>query len=107
MQKTRLIQFLRSLTPAEIKTFRDLLISPLYNKNEILVRLFDILENYYPLFDNVNLTEEKIFSKLFQNEKFDYFKIKNLNSDLLALGKEFLIFNAYKKKVENRDVLLL
>lgn len=107
MNKTRLIQFMRTLSPAEMKTFRDLIISPLYNKNENLVRLFDILENYYPLFDNVDLTEEKIFSKLFQNEKFDYYKIKNLNSDLLALGKEFLIFTSHKKKVEHRDALLL
>ncbi|MEO8209468.1 MAG: hypothetical protein ABI840_02820 [bacterium] len=107
MQKTRLIQFLRSLTPAEIKNFRELVISPVFNKNEILINLFDILENFYPLFDNEDLTEEKIFTKLFKAEKFDYFRMKNLNSDLLALGKELLAFNSYKKNVEKKDVLLL
>ncbi|MFZ1320720.1 MAG: hypothetical protein WAT71_04115 [Ignavibacteria bacterium] len=107
MQKTRLIQFLKSLTLSEIKNFRDIVISPAFNKNELLVKLFDELVKFYPSFDNKYLTEEKIFSKLFQKEEYDYFKIKNLNSDLLALGKEFLAFNSYKKNIEKKDALLL
>lgn len=107
MQKTRLIQFLKSLTLSEIKNFRDLVISPAFNKNELLVKLFDELIIFYPSFENEDLTEENIFSRIFKKEVYDYFKIKNLNSDLLALGKEFLAFNSYKKNIEKKDTLLL
>lgn len=107
MKKTRLIQFLKSLTPIEIKGMKDVVLSPAFNKNPQLVSLFDILEKYYPSFESDELTEELLFENLFKKEKYDYHKMKNLTSDLLSLGKEFLAFNSYRKKPEEKDILLM
>ncbi len=107
MQKTRLVQFLQSLNHAEIKGFRDFLNSPSFNKNKQVIHLFELIIIYHPAFANNELKEESLFSKIFTDEKFDYFKMKNLSSDLLALGKEFLAFLNFKKNKDTSELYIL
>jgi len=107
MQKTRLIQFLSSLNPSEFKNFRDFILSPVFNKNKFIKSLYDLLEMYYPEFDDTDLTEENLFKKLFGDSKYDYYKMKNLVSDLLSLGKDFLVFQRFKTSDEIKESLLL
>ncbi|MCC6866808.1 MAG: hypothetical protein IT280_11695 [Ignavibacteria bacterium] len=90
MKNTKLILLLKTFTPSEIKKFRDFVNSPFYNKNKNVQKLNDVLMRYYPHYDSELLNEEKIFAELFIEEKFDYFKIKNISSDLYMLGLEFL-----------------
>lgn len=97
MQNTRLIKFLKSLNNIEIRQFRDFINSPSFNKNKNIVQLFEILYQHYPDFDTQELSEENLFKVIFGTEKFEYFKLKNLISDLFSLGKEFLAFNIYRK----------
>jgi len=107
MQKTRFVIFLRSLNATEVRKFRDFVNSPVFNKNESIVKLFDILIRHHPDFDRSDLTEENIFSEVYGKEKYDYFKMKNLTSDLLGLGKEFLTFINFKKDIEYKEINLL
>ncbi len=107
MQNTRLIRFLKSLNQTEIRQFSDFVNSPVFNKNQNLSELFEILYKYYPAFDLQDLNEEKLFKIIFGNNKFEYFKIKNLISDLFGLGKEFLSFNVYRKDKHIKDKYLL
>jgi hypothetical protein len=95
------------LNQAEIKSFRDFLNSPSFNKNKQIVNLFELLIIYYPVFGGNELTEENLFSQIFINQKYDYFKMKNLSSDLLALGKEFLAFMNYKKNRDSIELYIL
>lgn len=81
---------LKTFTPAEIKKFRDFVKSPYYNKNKNVIKLNEVLIKFYPEFDSEKLTEERIFKDVFAGEKFDYFKIKNITSDLYNLSLEFL-----------------
>ena len=97
MQSTRLIKFLKTLSNTEIRQFREFINSPAFNKNKNITGLFEILYKHYPEFDSAELKEDKLFELIFNSEKFEYFKIKNLISDLFALGKEFLAFNFYRK----------
>ena len=107
MQKTRLVQFLQSLNQSEIKSFRDFLNSPSFNKNKQIVNLFELVIIYHPTFVNNELNEENLFSKLFIDQKYDYFKMKNLSSDLLALGKEFFAYLNFKKSKDSNDIYVL
>ncbi|MBK9332745.1 MAG: hypothetical protein IPM96_10180 [Ignavibacteria bacterium] len=107
MHNTRLIQFLKSLNSNEIRQFRDFVNSPAFNKNSNLSELFEILLRYYPKFKLKDLTEEKLFGILFGSEEFQYFKIKNLISDLFGLGKEFLAFNAFRNDNRAKEKYLL
>ncbi|MDQ3019896.1 MAG: hypothetical protein M3R36_04895 [Bacteroidota bacterium] len=107
MQNTRLIKFLLSLSQSETRQFRDFINSPSFNKNKKISKLFEILYKYYPKFDSPDLNEEKLFGLIFKNDKFEYFKIKNLISDLFSLGKEFLAFNVYRKDTRVFEKYLL
>ncbi len=107
MQDTLLIKFLKTLNVNEIRQFRDFINSPAFNKNKNLTELFEIHFKYYPDFNTEDLEEEILFEKIFGKEKFQYFKVKNLASDLFSLGKDFLSFSVYKKDNHIKEKYLL
>lgn len=107
MQNTRLVKFLKSLNKNEIRQFRDFINSPSFNKNKNVTELFEILSEYYPEFEAPDMNEKKLYEIIFKNDNFEYFKIKNLISDLFALGKEFLAFNSYIKDQNVKGIYLL
>lgn len=90
MKNTKLIKLLQTFSPAEIKKFGDFVNSPYFNKNKNVIMLNNELKKYYPCFEDEKLTEELVFRKVFGNIEFDYFKIKNIISDLYNLGLEYL-----------------
>ena len=107
MADSQLIKFFKSLNSVEIRQFKDFVYSPSFNKNHNISRLCEIYYEYFPKFDFQNMADEKIYENIFGNEKFQYFKYKNLVSDLFALGKEFLAFNAYRKDSQGKEKYLL
>jgi len=107
MQETRLIQFLRSLDRSEVRDFRDFLNSPTFNKNKTVIKLFEILVKHYPEFSDSEVSPEFQYSEVYGKEKFDYHKLKNLSSDLLALGKEFLAFESYRTDNDAQELYML
>jgi hypothetical protein len=90
VKNTKLIKLLQTFQAAEIKKFRDFVNSPYFNKNKNIIKLNNELEKYYPEFDPEKVNEELIYKKVFGTGDFDYFKIKNIISDLYNLGLEFL-----------------
>jgi len=107
MVNTKLVILLKTLSKTEINRFRELVNSPFYNKNQNVIRLCEELVKFYPSFDSDECTEEMIFRKMFANEEYNYFKIKNLISDLYQLAITFLKLIAVEKRgVENEIDLL-
>lgn len=90
-----------------MKGFREFVNSPVFNKNEKISKLFEIVSRHYPQFESDGLTEEKLSEQLFAGDKFDYFRMKNLLSDLLGLGKDYLSFIQYKGDLNSRELYLL
>ena len=90
MKNTKLVSLLKTFSEPEIKKFRDFVNSPFYNKNKNVVKLFASLEKFYPQYDSTRLTDENIFKAVFGDIKYDYFKLRNISSDLYNLGLEFL-----------------
>ena len=107
MHNTKLSQLLKSLNNTEFREFNDFVRSPVFNKNKKLIFLVDLIKDHYPEFDNDKIKEENLFKKIFPGEKYDYFKIKNLISDLLGLGKEYLAFTIYRTKKDSNEKYLL
>ncbi|MEO8209578.1 MAG: hypothetical protein ABI840_03370 [bacterium] len=87
---------MKTLSQSEFREFRDFIHSPIFNKNKKVKSLFDSLKDFYPEFKNKKLTDENIFKIIYQDEKYDYYKIKNIISDLFSLGKEFIAFLHYR-----------
>lgn len=107
MQKTKLIQVLKSFTQAEIKSFKEFCRSPYFNKNKIITRLCELLAKHHPKFDSKTLDEEKVFVKLYPGEGYNYSKLKNLSSDLLVMCFEFLKVNSKESLELTSDIKLL
>lgn len=90
MKKTKLITLLSTFSKQEINRLGEFVNSPFFNKNRNVINLCGAILPFWPEFNSVELTEEKIFKAIFPRERFDYFKIKNVISDLYALSAEFL-----------------
>ncbi|NOS85761.1 MAG: hypothetical protein HOP31_11520 [Ignavibacteria bacterium] len=88
MKNTKLVKLLSTFSRSEMKEFRNFVMSPFYNTNKNVTNLNEVLMKFHPDYDSKLLTEEHIYSGVFGAGKFDYFKIKNISSDLynLALG---------------------
>lgn len=107
MKNTKLAKLLSTFSKQEISKFGDFVKSPYFNKNKNVIRLAEVMLPYYPEFDSEQLEEHSIFSKTFGEGAFDYFKIKNIVSDLFALAVSFLKFsNVQKKDIDNEITLL-
>ncbi len=90
MKNTKLIKLLQTFSGAEMKKFRDFVKSPYYNKNKNVIRLNEVLIKHHPDFDSKSFTEENIYRSVFGPGKYEYFRIKNISSDLYNLAEEFL-----------------
>lgn len=107
MQNSKLIQALKKLNTKEFRRFSEFVDSPFFNKNKNVRILMETLAQYYPKFENQDLTEENIYKKVFPGIKFDYFKIRNLLSELFQLYKEYLKIISYEKKSIEAEINLL
>lgn len=97
MVNCHFVDILKTLNPNELPRFRDFLDSPFFNKRKKIVKLFDVMKDYYPFFTDINFTRESIFEKVYPGEQFNYAKI---NEGLSALYK--LSLN-YIKQVANEN----
>jgi hypothetical protein len=107
MVNTKLITLLKSLSRSEISKLKDLVKSPYFNKNQNVIKLCEEVVKFHPDFDPADCTEEAIFRSMFGKEKYDYFKIKNIVSDLYQLSITFLKLIAFEKRGINSDIDLL
>ncbi|HWA05519.1 MAG TPA: hypothetical protein VG961_03150 [Ignavibacteria bacterium] len=90
MKNTKLIKLLQTFSAAEVRKFKEFVISPYYNKNKNVIRLNEVLLKFHPDFDSKSFTDENIYISVFGKSDYEYFKIKNVSSDLYNLGLEFL-----------------
>lgn len=107
MINTKLIHLLKTFSKQEVKRFKDFVSSPYFNKSVLIIKLSEEVLKYYPDFESDNCTEENIFNKLFKNEVYNYFKLKNVISDLYQLSLLFLKELAIEKKNIENDIILL
>ncbi|MEO8209483.1 MAG: hypothetical protein ABI840_02895 [bacterium] len=92
MIKSSVISILKTFSDEEVNSFTDFLNSPFHNKNENVIKLFVILKEYHPGYDDESLSKEKLFKRIFGNLKFKEYHIRNLFSDLNILAEKFLQF---------------
>ena len=107
MKKSKVIGILRTLSPEELKKFRDFVHSPFHNKNKNVIRLFEIIRKHYPKFEDSVPEKEKVFKRLFPGKKFNDTVIRILLSDLLKICEEFLSYINFKKNSQTELRYLL
>jgi hypothetical protein len=90
VRNTKIVKLLGTFSKNEALKFRDFVNSPYFNKNKNVTMVTDVILSFSPEYNADDFTEEGIFTKTFPGEKFDYFKIKNIISDIYQLALSFL-----------------
>lgn len=98
MEKSKLIELLKSFQPTDFRRFREFVASPYFNKNEDLIRFLSYLEDQAPDFPFGKIKKEGVFQLLFPQEAYDKKKMAHLMNYLLRLGEQFLAVERYQKE---------
>jgi len=111
MKRTKLVEILKTFTPNEVKEFEKFVASPIFSRTRDLNSFYRTMRQYYPNFDDPNLTYEKVFRKLFPKGRFNKLKSENLlrvmSAELVKLAEEYLLYTSFKSNRIRNKVLLL
>ncbi|MBN8583495.1 MAG: hypothetical protein J0M37_00250 [Ignavibacteria bacterium] len=107
MHKSKSVQLLSTFSIDEIKRFGDFIRSPYFNKNSRVIKLFDELKKDHPDFTSKSVSKEKLYGKLFKGKSYNDQVIKNLNTELFKLEREFLAHDMLNKDQFERSFMLL
>lgn len=107
MQKSTVIEILRSFNNEELNEFEDFLSSPYFNKNKSINKLFVEIKKYSPGLTNENLKKEILWKKVYPGKKYNYGTVKNLIFDLNKLVLKFLELKNSELKERETDINLL
>ena len=103
----KLIRLLKSVSPWELKSFQKYVASPFFNVNEKVSKLLQIMIEKYPGFENDEIAFDKLFKKLFKNEKFNHQKLRYVITDLTLLLEDFLAYSVFAEKIFYHKKFLL
>ncbi len=82
---------LEKLEKARVRSFKDFVCSPYWNKNEKLMMLCDFVVQFHGRFDSKDFTEEAAYDHVFTGEAFKDKAIYKLLSKLYKLFEQFII----------------
>ncbi len=89
MEKSRLVQLLRTLTKQEQRDFRRFLQSPFFSRRAEAVLLYDLLEKHLKA-SKPAPEKEAAYAAIFPGEPFDDHRLRMLMSHLFQLAGQFL-----------------
>lgn len=103
----KVFQLLAALSTSDMKLLRKAVLSPLFNTNQTVVRLFEILRPRHPHFDESLKARQKLFAKLFPNEEYYDYKLRRLFTDLVDVIENLLIhLDLQKQQTERKKKLI-
>lgn len=107
MHKSKSVALLSSFSRDEIKSFGDFLRSPFFNNNSRVVKLFEELKKAHPEYESRSISKENLYKKLFPGKAYNDQVIKNLNTELFKLEKDFLAHDMLGREPFEKSVMLL
>lgn len=104
MEKSTLIEILRTFSAAELAAFGDFTASPYFNKKSNVARLYEVIKKSAPAFHPEKTAKEEVWKKIFPGKKYNYGIMKNLIFDLNKLAVKFLELESYSQKEFEPDL---
>lgn len=95
MQNSKLIELLRSFEPQDWRTFREMVASPYFNRNQELVRLCEWLYEQAGSLDSIRRAD--VHAYLYPGAAPDDARLNHLMSFLLKLAEDYLGLALYWK----------
>jgi hypothetical protein len=106
MHNSKLIQLIASFNDKELKDLDKYLLYQVALVSNVY-RLFEILKNAYPEFDQDSINKKTVFKTLFGNEPFKDVKVREQMSALRKLIEGFLIYLEQSKNDYYNNLALL
>ena len=107
MLKNKVTEILSAMSSEEIKRFGEFVTSPYFNKNTNIQKLFNELKKYYPSFEDKKLTNEYLYKKSVSPKGYNQQVIRNLNSGLVKLLKDFLAVEYFIESEIDKTIAML
>lgn len=107
MKDTKLAEILLKLTKIEFRNLEEFLLSPFFNKNQNILKLYYIFKDNYNSLAAGTIEQEEIFSQIFPKEKFDDVKSRKLLSNFTKLVEQYMIILELENNKVNTNIILL
>jgi len=108
MHKSKLIDRLRLVDRDELRDLSKFIESPSFNKDDKIVKLFDYMKKYHPVFDTKKLDRDYVVAKLFPEWKGNtYKKLSYIMSGLSQVIEDFFIWREIQEDQSERYHFLL
>jgi len=107
MEKSTVIEILRTFSKDELARFGDFALSPYHNKKSNVTKLFKILRKTAPDFPSEKIVKEELWKSVFPGKIYNYGIMKNLIHELNKLLLSFMELEMYSAKEFDKDINLL
>lgn len=97
MSQIKAFQILSSLNEEEFEKFHKFLQSPYFNRSKDILRFFNSVRKYYPMFSNPKLDNKILYKKIYPGKIYNEGTIRNLFSELGSLSEKFLGYVVYEE----------
>lgn len=98
MFNSKFIDLLKTFSQEEIKEFERFIDSPFFNRDKTISQSYKFIKKFYPSFDNSKFSKEKFFSHLYPGKEYNDSRVRNILSDLLKHGQDYISYKLYKSK---------
>ncbi|MBK8549994.1 MAG: hypothetical protein IPL53_02620 [Ignavibacteria bacterium] len=107
MHNSKALYLLKTFSKEEFREFGAFIESPFHNRENIIVKFYNVLKAEFPLFTGQNLRRINIFKKLYPDKPFDDALMRNTISDLLSLAEEYIKNKQFSRETFYNQYLLL
>ncbi len=107
MLNSTLLNIIGKFTPKESKEFGEFIVSPFFNKNENVIKLYTYLKKFHPEFNDKRLEKEYIYRKIFSKGEYNDGFMRTVIYNLGKLAEDFLAYVNFSKSELNKAINLL
>lgn len=107
MHSSKLFDIINTFDQAKINNLNQYLNIYRARKENVVIRLFDIIYEVFPALHSNKLNKESVHKVLFPTKTFDEKRILNIMSDLLKLVEEFIAYYSAKNNTLYNNLYLL
>ena len=107
MQKSKVYSILQYFDKYQQNSLRKYIISPYFNKHEVLINLFELLITNINESPEQPIKKKEIWKSLVPNKEYDDVRFRKLNSDLLKLVESFLAQQVYEENPLHQATYLM
>jgi hypothetical protein len=107
MKENKVIELIKSFSPAELKKFGDFVKSPFFNKNVHIISMYEYFNKHSSDLDKLKLNYEDIFRFIFRSEKYSELKVRSIISTFVKLIEQYLVYISSSKNIIYQKTLLV